>query len=193
MTVGLDRVVRCVPVTQKAAKAWVTKTHRHLKRPFVGDLYRVALEADGVMVAVGVAARPCRMLQDGTTAEFTRLASVADVGVNACSRLYGALRRAGQALGYRRFVTYTLEHEPGTSLRAAGFFDDGLSDGGEYSRPSRPRDAVEQPGRKRRWIWPGRSSGLWDEVAPGAREAPNDRLSVPCKVSDALPPNETRR
>lgn len=147
----------------------VTKTHRHLKRPFVGDLYRVALEADGVMVAVGVAARPCRMLQDGTTAEFSRIASVADVGVNACSRLYGALRRAGQALGYRRFVTYTLEHEPGTSLRAAGFHDDGLSDGGEYSRPSRPRDAVEQRGRKRRWIWPGRASGLWHDVAPNKK------------------------
>lgn len=171
MAVALQPVVRCVPVTQRAAKAWVTATHRHLKRPFVGDLYRVALEAGDEIVAVGVAARPCRMLQNGTTVEITRIASAAAVSVNACSRLYGALRRAGQALGYRRFVTYTLEHEPGTSLRAAGFYDDGLSDGGEYSRPSRPRAAVEQPGRKRRWIWPGRDSGLWDDVAPNVNSS----------------------
>lgn len=157
----VDRRVRCVPVSQRAARAWVTLTHRHLKPPR-GDLWRTALEVGGVIEAVGIAGRPCRMLQDGFTAEFTRIASAAQVEVNACSRLYGALRRAGQALGYRRFVTYTLEHEPGTSLRAAGFHDDGLTDGGEWDRPSRPRAAAEQPGRKRRWIWPGRDSGLWD-------------------------------
>lgn len=148
------------PITQRAAHAWVTATHRHLKPPR-GDLFRVALQIDGGLVAVGIAGRPARMLQDGRTAEFSRISSVAEIEVNACRRLYGALRRAGQSLGYRRFVTYTLEHEPGTSLRAAGFHDDGLTDGGEWSRPSRPRAPVEQPGRKRRWIWPGRDSGLW--------------------------------
>lgn len=158
----LERGVRCVPVSQRAARAWVTATHRHLKAPR-GDLWRTSLHVDGQLVAIGIAGRPCRMLQNGVTAEFTRIASTAEVAVNACSRLYGALRRAGQALGYRRFVTYTLEHEPGTSLKAAGFHDDGLTDGGEWDRPSRPRAAAEQPGRKRRWIWPGRDSGLWDD------------------------------
>ena len=158
-------MIRLVPVTQRAAREWVRATHRHLKPP-VGDLYRVGLEINGVLIAVGIAGRPCRMLQDGTTVEFTRVASAADIDVNACSRLYGALRRAGRALGYRRFVTYTLEHEPGTSLRASGFYDDGLTSGGEWSRPSRHRAAVEQPGKKRRWIWPGRDSGMWDYVRP---------------------------
>lgn len=158
-----DGLVRFVPVTQREAHEWVRATHRHLSAPR-GDLFRVGLEVGGALVAVGIAGRPCRMLQDGTTVEFLRIASTADIEVNACSRLYGALRRAGQALGYRRFVTYTLEHEPGTSLRAAGFHDDGLTDGGEWNRPSRTRAAAEQPGRKRRWIWPGRDSGLWDEV-----------------------------
>jgi len=161
-----ERGVRCVPVSQRAARAWVTATHRCLSAPR-GDLWRTALAVDGSIAAIGIAGRPCRMLQDGMTAEFTRIASTAEVGVNACSRLYGALRRAGQALGYRRFVTYTLEHEAGTSLRAAGFYDDGLTDGGEWNCPSRPRAAAEQPGRKRRWIWPGRDSGLWDHKASG--------------------------
>lgn len=152
------------PITQRAARAWVTATHRHLSAPR-GDLWRTSLVVDGVVAAVGIAGRPCRMLQDGATAEITRIASTAEAEANACTRLYGALRRAGQALGYRRFVTYTLEHEPGTSLRAAGFVDDGLTDGGEWSRPSRTRNAAEQPGRKRRWIWPGRESGLWGDPA----------------------------
>ena len=164
-----DRI-ELAPITQLAAKKWITAVHRHLKAP-PGDLWRTALHVNGECVAVGIAGRPCRMLQDGLTAEFTRIASATPVTtINACSRLYGALRRVGQALGYRRFVTYTLEHEPGTSLKAAGFHDDGLTDGGEWSRPSRPRAAAEQPGRKRRWIWPGRDSGLWDGLSKKAVE-----------------------
>ncbi len=69
-------------------------------------------------------------------------------------------------MGYVRFVTYTLPGEPGTSLKAAGFHFDRLTDGGEWSRPSRPRAAAAQPGRKRRWIFPGRDSGLWDDLKP---------------------------
>lgn len=163
---GCGRGIRFAPISQRAAKDWVTVTHRHLPAP-VGDLYRIGLEVHGRLVAVGVAGRPCRMLQDGRTAELTRVASAAPVAVNACSRLYGALRRAGQCMGYVRFVTYTLPSELGTSLRAAGFHFDGLTDGGEWSRPSRPRAAAVQPGPKCRWIFPGRESGLWDGLSPG--------------------------
>ena len=149
-----------VPISQKDAKAWVNATHRHLSAPR-GDLFRVGLSDGSVLLAVGMAGRPCRMLQDGKTAEFLRIASVAAPEVNACSVLYGALRRAGKALGYLRFVTYTLPDEPGTSLKAAGFEDDGLTDGGEWTRPSRPRRQAEQADQKRRWIFPGRASGVW--------------------------------
>ena len=170
------RSVRFTPISQRAAKDWITATHRHLPAP-VGDLYRVGLEIDGRLVAVGVAGRPCRMLQDGRTAELTRIASAAPVAVNACSRLYAALRRAGRCLGYVRYVTYTLPSEPGTSLRAAGFHFDGLTDGGEWSRPSRPRAASVQSGRKCRWIFPGRDSGVWDGLSPG-RPVPQADYSV---------------
>ncbi|MFT4190342.1 MAG: hypothetical protein QM617_02330 [Comamonas sp.] len=167
---GRDHSVRFAPISQRAAKDWITVTHRHLPAP-VGDLFRVGLEVHGKLVAVGVAGRPCRMLQDGRTAELTRIASAAPVAVNACSRLYGALRRAGQCMGYVRFVTYTLPGEPGTSLRAAGFHFDGLTDGGEWSRPSRPRAAAVQSSQKCRWIFPGRDSGLWDSLSPGRPRA----------------------
>ena len=92
------------------------------------------------------------MLQDGVTCEVTRVA-VLEGEHNACSFAYGALRRAARALGYTRVVTYTMLDEPGSSLRAAGFVDDGPAGGGEASRPSRNRQPVEQSGPKRRWVW----------------------------------------
>jgi hypothetical protein len=158
--------VDVVPIMQRAAREWVNETHRHLSAPR-GDLYRTSLTVDGVTAAVGMAGRPCRQLHDGRTVEILRIASVATVETNACSRLYARLIQAGKALGYRRFVTYTLPSEPGTSLRAAGFEDDGLTEGGEYNCPSRPRKPVEQSSPKRRWLSPGRNSGYWKDLAPG--------------------------
>jgi len=96
--------------------------------------------------------------------------------VNACTRLYARLIRAGKALGYIRFITYTLPDEPGTSLRAAGFEDAGLTDGGEWDRPSRPRKPAERPEIKRRWVVPRLDSGLWPfkKVALGDAEIGGD-------------------
>lgn len=81
---------------------------------------------------------------------ITRVAT--DGTPNACSAIYGALCRAGRALGYTEAWTYTLPEEPGTSLRAAGFTDMGLTAGGEHNRPARPRKAAVRPEPKRRWL-----------------------------------------
>lgn len=83
-----------------------------------------ALEDSGEVVAVVTAGRPvARMLADGFTLEVSRVCVRPgyDPTRNANSRLYGAIRRAATALGYRRLVTYTLQSESGTSLRASGF------------------------------------------------------------------------
>jgi hypothetical protein len=66
--------------------------------------------------------------------------------------LYGAMCRAAKALGYREVWTYTLPEELGTSLRAAGFVDKGLTAGGEWNRPSRARAPAKRPETKRRWL-----------------------------------------
>lgn len=106
-----------VPVSQREARAFVRAHHRH-SRPD-RDIFRVGLEVDGELVAVAVAGRlKAEGLQDGKTIEITRVCTLGHT--NACSRLYGALCRAGAALGYRRAYTYTLASEPGTSPRAAG-------------------------------------------------------------------------
>jgi hypothetical protein len=97
-----------------------------------------------------VVGRPvARQLQDGYTAEVTRLAS--DGTRNACSLLYAAAWRACRALGYRRLVTYTLAEEGGASLRAAGWRCLGEAGGGSWSRENRPRVDRHPTQRKLRW------------------------------------------
>lgn len=89
-------------------------------------------------MGVAVVGRPvARMLQDGFTAEVTRLCT--DGTRNACSMLYSACWRAAKALGYRKMITYILNTEPGTSLKAAGWKVIGERGGGSWSVPSRPR------------------------------------------------------
>lgn len=144
------------PITRNAAIAFLARHHRHLRRPPTGWLFGCQIISTtelGKVLGIACAGRPAsRMLQDGQTMEITRVATLGDP--NACSRLYGALRRAGQALGYTRFVTYTREDEPGVSPRAAGFRSEGPAGGGEVTRPSRPRRASEDPSPKVRWVFP---------------------------------------
>lgn len=65
--------------------------------------------------------------------------------------LYRSLVRAGEALGYRRFVTYTLDTEHGRSLKAAGFMPTAVTRGGTWSRVARRRAPADHQGQKQRW------------------------------------------
>ena len=141
--------LRATPITIKAANALVAQWHRHHK-PTQGGLWAVAVALDGRVVGVAIVGRPmARMLQDGTTCEVTRVAT--DGTPHACSKLYGLVRSIAQKMGYQRILTYTLESEPGTSLFAAGWKDDGPAGGGSWSRPSRERTDKAPLERKRRW------------------------------------------
>jgi hypothetical protein len=108
-----------VPVTLRAANAFVGRLHRHA-RPVAGAKFAVGLERDGDLVGVAIVGRPvARHLDDGKAAEILRLCT--DGSRNACSMLYGACRRAARAMGHDAVYTYTLPQEGGASLRAAGF------------------------------------------------------------------------
>ena len=107
------------PISLKDANAFVARVHRH-SAPVVGHKFSICAQVDGVVVAVAIVGRPlARKLDNGATLEVTRLAS--DGTRNACSFLYGAAARAAFALGFRKIITYTLEREPGASLRAVGW------------------------------------------------------------------------
>ena len=102
---GCDATMRAKPVTQRVAYAWIKEHHRHHLPPR-GDLFRVAAEDDqGNIIGVVVIGRPVsRQLQDGRTAEVTRLCT--NGTKNVCSFLLACAWRAARALGYDRIYTY---------------------------------------------------------------------------------------
>jgi len=141
--------VKIVPCTIKRAKREVKALHRHLA-VVGGGRFAVAAELDGRLVGVGIIGNGPRVWEGSTKAVVTRVAT--DGTPNACSAILGALCRAAKALGYTEVWTYTLPEEPGTSLRAAGFVEQGLTEGGEHDRPARRRAPAKRPEPKRRWL-----------------------------------------
>lgn len=139
-----------VPSNIRDACAFVAQYHRHHKPPR-GGIFALAVAEAGKIVGVAIVGRPVsRMLQDGWTAEVTRVAT--DGTKNACSMLYAACRRASLALGWRRLVTYTLPEEGGASLRGAGWrVVAERTGGGTWSREQRPRVDKHPIQAKLRW------------------------------------------
>jgi hypothetical protein len=126
-----------VPCDFDEACVFVARHHRHHKPP-VGHKFSIAAADEaGLIRGVCIVGRPVsRILDDGMTLEVTRLAS--DGCPNACSCLYGAAWRAAKALGYGRLITYILDTESGTTLKASGWTLVGKRGGGEleYAVPS---------------------------------------------------------
>lgn len=109
-----------IPVTLRAANAFVAGHHRHHK-PVRGCKFSLGVvDEDALLRGVAIIGRPsARAYDDGLTAEVTRTCT--DGTPNANSALYGAAWRAARAMGYLRLITYTEEGESGISLTAAGW------------------------------------------------------------------------
>lgn len=149
-----------VPLTLAQARRYVADHHRHNEPP-IGHKFSIGLAREGDLCGVVIAGRPVgRGADDGRTIELTRVTTEGDR--NACSRLYSAACRAAGAMGYQRAITYTLEDESGSSLRASGFTEDGTTKGGKWTpavgvwrQAEHPRlfDPPKMPtGPKKRWI-----------------------------------------
>lgn len=121
----------------KDANAYVTEHHRHHKA-VRGHRFSLACYENGRLCGVAIVGRPrsCRIDQC-MTVEVLRLCT--DGTRNACSKLYGACRRAARALGYSRLITYILDGEKGKNLLASGFSYCYQSKGGSWNQPGRPR------------------------------------------------------
>ncbi len=105
-------------ITLAEANAFVLEHHRHHDAA-VGHKWSLAAYKDGRLCGVAIVGRPTgRYLDDGITLEITRLAT--DGTHNACSFLYAAAARRVKREGYKKIITFILQSEPGTSLRAAG-------------------------------------------------------------------------
>lgn len=143
--------LRAVPMTLKDAKTFVDQFHRHHKAP-QGHKVSIGVKIADELIGVGIFGRPvARKLDDGLTAEITRLC-VKEGNKNACSFLISRLAKCAAAMGYERIYTYTLETESGGSLRASGWQNDGTSPGGSWSSASRHREDKHPLCAKIRWV-----------------------------------------
>jgi hypothetical protein len=119
MTMSLN----LAPTTLKKANDFVAAHHRHNGRTSRnGGKWAVSVTDDGRVVGVAIVGNPLSAtLMDGFTAEILRVCVSEVAPTNVCSMLYGSCWRAWKAMGGRKIITYTLQTESGTSLRAAGF------------------------------------------------------------------------
>lgn len=130
------------PITLRDANAYVAQHHRH-NIPTNGHKWSVACYDGDRLCGVAICGQPvARKLDDGLTIEARRVCT--DGTHNACSFLYGACARIAKDFGYRRIITYILETEPGTSLRASGWemVQDGAG-GVSWNVPSRAREETQ--------------------------------------------------
>lgn len=139
-----------VPCQLDEANEFVKLHHRH-HQPVIGHKFSIAVADESNTVrGVAIISRPtARRLDNGLTLEVTRVAT--DGCPNACSALYAAAWRSAKALGFTKLLTFTLNTEPGTSLRAAGWKCVGSTPGRSWSVPSRPRVDTHPLQERFRW------------------------------------------
>ena len=143
-------VLRITPISLIEANTFVAEHHRH-HNPVVGHKFSIAVsDENDVVVGVCITGRPVsRHLDNGWTLEVTRCCT--NGAKNAASMLYGAAWRVTKGLGYTTLVSYVLDTEKGTSLKAAGWRVIGVRGGGNWNRKSRPRVDSEHQQRKLMW------------------------------------------
>lgn len=133
--------MRAVPMELKDAQNFINAHHRHHQASH-RDKFRIAASDGKNIVGVIQVGRPIsRALDDGHTLEVLRLCTTGEKDV--CSFLYSRAARIAKEMGYTKIITYILESEPGTSLRASGWKleADGVG-GSDWNVPSRPREVV---------------------------------------------------
>ena len=141
--------IEAIPLSQRDAKEYIARNHRHHKPP-VGDIFRIGAKQNGNLVGVVMVGRPVsRYLDDGETVEVIRLCT--DGSRNICSFLYSRAARIAKEMGFKRIITYILDIEPGTSLKAVGWTYDGIRGGGGWNCHSRQRENKGPTCQKQRW------------------------------------------
>lgn len=153
-----------VPMELKDAQNYINRYHRHHQAAH-RDKFRIAASDGTNILGVIQVGRPVsRVLDDGQTLEVLRLCTTG--GKDVCSFLYSRAARIAKEMGYTKIITYILETERGTSLKASGWKMEADNVGGsDWNVPSRPREVLatqismfeEKPKypvnvKKQRWV-----------------------------------------
>ena len=119
------------PITFRDASEFVNKNHRH-HNSTAGCKFAISCWDGDKLVGVAICGRPVsRYLDNGLTLEINRVCT--DGTKNACSMLYGACSRIAKEMGYHDVITYTLESENGSSLKASNFKNEGTAGGTHWT------------------------------------------------------------
>ena len=144
--------LRVIPLELKQANALVATMHRH-HQPAQGHRFSLGVVDDhGQVHGAAIIGRPVARLAGHPSEVLEVVRLVTDGTHNACSILYAAAARAAKAMGYKRIQTYILDEEPGTSLKASGWKDEGEAGGGQWKHTDgKPRRTDQPTGMKRRY------------------------------------------
>jgi hypothetical protein len=144
------------PLTLRVANEFVAKYHRHNKQAR-GHRFSLGAMWGDKLFGVAIVGRPIsRMMDDGLTAEVTRVCVSETAPKNTISYLYGKIWRVWQQMGGKRMITYTLKSESGSTMKAVGWKMIGETDKvkkgkGWTNRPGREWQEVSDK-IKKRWI-----------------------------------------
>lgn len=137
------------PIDFDEACEFIRLYHRHHLPP-QGHKFSIAVNDGQQIVGVVIVGRPvARYLDNGWTLEVTRCCTNGEKHV--ASMLYASAWRAAKAMGYKRLITYVLQSEAGTSVKAAGWKKIGSAGGGTWNRKERPRIDMHPVGQKTLW------------------------------------------
>lgn len=107
------------PISLKNANKYVAENHRH-HDAVQGHKFSLSVWDDDRLCGVAIVGHPqSRMIDNENVLEVLRLCT--DGTYNACSILYGRCAKVGKDMGYKKIITYILESELGTSLKASGW------------------------------------------------------------------------
>lgn len=138
----MSKTIKARRIALREANAYVEQYHRHHGK-VAGHKFSIGAYKDGQLVGVAIVGRPTgRYLDDGKTLEVTRLCT--DGTKNACSFLYSASARTARKMGYSKIITFILQSESGTSLRAAGWICEAKKAGGLCWNKQRYANKPEQ-------------------------------------------------
>jgi hypothetical protein len=127
-----------IPISLKEANRFVTMFHRH-NSAVVRAKFSIGLMEGEELIGVAIAGRPiARLLDKRTTIEILRTC-VKPNHPNANSQLYARMKQICNKMGYTSIITYTLNSESQSSLRAVGASPVADVKPGNWKRPGRHR------------------------------------------------------
>jgi hypothetical protein len=113
--------LKIVPLSLKEANEFVTKYHRHNKK-CQGHKFSLGAIFKNELVGVVIVGRPVsRRLDNKLTLEISRNCVLDNAPKGTCSFLYSKAIKVWQTMGGKKIITYTLDYESGSSLKAVNF------------------------------------------------------------------------